>query len=313
MRQANAVLACLGLVSALGCGGKPEPKAAVPRAAARPAGLAANDAVPPYSYPAPVAGHFADANYGNYVLTDGIAYAGSDGGTVVVASEKAIASPILTATGCPMTYARALLLIRNSGLIEVRLDAAGQSAYFSVATPYDGRGREQDVGGRYWRTSGKLENGRITGKVEYKGKGGFTFDLPVAIPKVDDVGFGDIVSGTRFDSGRRAPSEAEVRAAFLAIRKAALAKDLRGMLAAQGFDAKQSEAIRGLPGIDADLGAHADRFLDPGTPEEADVGPGYGRIGSRGQNAKGQRFANYYEFAPCGDTLVMVGIGLNPQ
>lgn len=311
MRQVSAVLVCLGLASA-GCSGpSSETKTATAPAAAPTTTLPAQ--VKPYLYPAPVEGHYEDANYGNFDLRDGIAYASSTSGTVVLATEKAIASPILAGTSCPMTYARSLLLIRNSGALEVPLDASGKSPYFSPATPYNGQGREEEVGGHYWTMSGKVANGRIAGKLAYKGKGGFTFDLPVTVPKVDEIGFGDRVSGTRFDSGRRAPSEAELTAAYTAIRKAALAKDLAGMLAAQGFDAKQIESIRGLPKIDDDLAAHADRFLTPGEGIEPDVRAGYGQIGAHGKNSKGEAFANYYEFTPCGDKLVLVGIGLNPQ
>jgi hypothetical protein len=312
MRQASAVLVCLGLVSA-GCSGTSSEKQAASAPAATVPTTTVAAQVKPYVYPAPVEGHFEDANYGNFDLRDGIAYASSTSGTVVLATEKAIASPILAATTCPMTYARALLLIRNSGALESALDASGKSPYFSPATPYNGQGREEEVGGHYWTMTGKLANGRIAGKLAYKGKGGFTFDLPVTVPKVDEIGFGDRVSGTRIDTGRRAPSEAELTAAYTAIRKAALAKDLAGILAAQGFDAAQSEAIRGLPKIDADLAAHADRFLTPGDGIEPDVRAGYGQIGAHGKNSKGEAFSNYYEFAPCGDKLVLVSIGLNPQ
>ena len=316
MKRISAIAVGIGALLAGACGGSadkaPEARPATEAkpAATPPAGKAP---VVPYVYAAPVEGHFEDANYGNFDLRDGIAYASSTSGTVVLATEKAIASPVLAGSACPMTQARALMVIRNSGALEVTLDAAGKSKYFSAATPYNGQGREEEVGGRYWKTTGTLANGRITGKVEYKGKGGFTFDLPVTVPKVDEIGFGDQVSGTRIDAGRRAPSEAELTAAYAAIRKAALAKDLDGMLAAQAFDAKQIEAIRGLPNIDADLPAHADRFLTPGDGIEPDVRPGYGQIGAHGKNSKGEAFANYYEFAPCGDKLVLVSIGLNPQ
>lgn len=310
MRQASAVLVCLGLVSA-GCSApSSETKTASTPAAAPTTTVPAQ--VKPYVYPAPVEGHFEDANSGTFDLRDGIAYT-TGAGTAVVATEKAIASPILAATTCPMTYARSMILLRNSGFLELTLDAKGRSKYFSAGSPYGGQGREEEVGGSYWKSSGKVADGRIAGKVDYRGKGGFTFELPVTTPAVAEIGFGDRVSGTRFDSGRRAPSEAELTAAYTAIRKAALAKDLSGMLAAQGFDAKQIESIRGLPKIDADLAAHADRFLSPGDGLEPDVQAGYGQIGAHGKNSKGEAFANYYEFTPCGDKLVLVGIGLNPQ
>jgi hypothetical protein len=213
-----------------------------------------------------------------------------------------------------MTQARALTLLRNSGFLEVSLDANGGSDYFAAGTPYGGRGREAEVGGGYWKIDGgKVKDGRVAGRVAYKGRGQFEFDLPVAKPGVNEVSEGDMVSGRRTDESRRSPSEAELTAAYTAVRRAALAKDLKAMLAAQGFDAKQIEAIRGLAGIDGDLGPHADRFLDPGTPEEPTVQAGHASIGARGKNSKGAAFFNYYQFAPCGDKLVLVSIGENPQ
>lgn len=282
---------------------------------AAPSGTRAPAAPPsPYTYPPPVKGHYEEVNTGTFDLTDGIAYLASGGGTVVYVTEKAIASPVLTASTCPMTQARALTLLRNAAFLEVTLDAAGRSGYFAGGTPYGGRGREEDVGGGYWKIAlNEPGEGRIAGSVSYKRRGGFEFDLPVAKPGVSEVSEGDRVKGSRFDQTRRAPSEAEVAAAYTALRRAALAKDLKAMLSAQGFDAKQVEAIRGLPGIEADLQAHADRFLDPGSPEEPSVAPGFGNIGGRGKNSKGAAFANYYEFAPCGEALVLVGIGENPQ
>ena len=59
---------------------------------------------------------------------------------------------------------------------------------------------------------------------------------------------------------------------------AALKKSLKGLLAAQGFDAKQIAAIRGLDGIDADFTVYADRFLVPGAADEVTVRPGTGYV-----------------------------------
>jgi hypothetical protein len=85
------------------------------------------------------------------------------------------------------------------------------------------------------------------------------------------------------------------------------------MLAAQGFDAQQIGAIQGLPGIEADLQAHKDRFLTPGAPEEPRVSPGEGGVLGGGTNSRGEGYKNWYQFAPCGDALVLIGIGENPQ
>lgn len=283
--------------------------------AAAPAKAPASEAAPaPYTYPAPVKGHYEEVNTGTFDLVDGIAYAASGGGTVVYVTEKAIASPVLAGSTCPMTQARALTLLRNAAYLEVTLDASSRSSYFAGGTPYGGQGREEDVGGGYWKIAGgKLNDGRIAGTVSYKRRGQFEFDLPVFKPGVNEVSEGDRVKGQRADETRRAPSEAEATAAYTTLRRAAFARDLKTMLAAQGFDAKQVAAIRGLPGIDADLAAHADRFLDPGAPEEPSVGPGQASVAARGKSSKGAAFANYYQFAPCGDKLVLVGIGENPQ
>ena len=40
---------------------------------------------------------------------------------------------------------------------------------------------------------------------------------------------------------------------------------------------------------------------------------GNNQVGARGKNPKGSAFFNFYEFSPCGDKLVLVGIGENPQ
>ena len=301
------------LLALCGCG-TPSPGGGGTTASA-PAKAPATEAAPaPYTYPAPVKGHYEEVNTGSFDLVDGIAYTASGGGTVVYVTEKTIASPVLAGSTCPMTQARALTLLRNAAYLEVTLDASGGSSYFAGGTPYAGQGREEDVGGGYWKIAGgELSDGRIAGTVSYKGRGQFEFDLPVFKPGVNEVSEGDRVKGQRADETRRAPSEAEATAAYTTLRRAALAKDLKAMLAAQGFDAKQVASIRGLPDIDADLAAHADRFLDPGTPEEPSVGPGQGSVGGRGKNSKEAAFFNYYQFAPCGDKLVLVGIGENPQ
>jgi hypothetical protein len=302
-------------IAVAGCNADPQPGGkAAPRRGASAAPVRVPAAAPaPYVYPAPVKGHYKEVNTGDFDLVDGIAYTAS-GGTVVFVTEKAIASPVLAGSTCPMTQARALALLRKSAYLEVTVDAAGRSNYFAAGVPYGGQSREEDVGGRYWKiTGGKPAEGRVSGSVAYRGHGGFEFDLPVSKPGVNEVSMGDRVHGTRSDETRRAPTRDEVVAAYTAIRRAALAKDLEAMLRVQGFDAKQVEAIRGLPGIEADLPDHADRFMVPGDPEEADVRPGYGQVGGRGKNSKEKAFFNFYEFAPCGEKLVLVGIGENPQ
>lgn len=123
----------------------------------------------------------------------------------------------------------------------------------------------------------------------------------------------DRTQGNRYDVTAPKPTEQAVTAAYRAMHDAALKKNLKGLLAAQGFDAKQIAAIRGLEGIDADFTVYADRFLVPSAPDEVSVKPGTGYVRTEGSNSKGQKFANFYHFAPCGDHLVLVSIAENPQ
>ena len=112
------------------------------------------------------------------------------------------------------------------------------------------------------------------------------------------------------------PDAAAVSATFARIRAAALAKDLKGWLAAQGFSAEQIAAIRGLAGIDADLEQHALHFLSPETPKEAEeteMHTGEGYVRAEGANSAGAKFINYYYLVPCGDRLLLGMVGENPQ
>ena len=278
----------------------------------RPSGDA-RPAPAPYSYPPPVKGHYKEVNTGDFDLVDGIAYT-APAGTVVYVTSKPIASPMLAGSTCPMTQARALTVLRDASYLEVTLDAKARTPYFAGGSPYGGSGSETNVGGGYWKiTGGQVKDGRIAGTFTYTRHGRFEFDLPVAKPGITEVSEGDRVQGIRADAQAPAPSEAAILAAYAEVRRASLARDLKALLAAQGFDEKQIAAIRGLDGIDADLAAHADRFLEPGTPEEPSAQPGAGSVGAGGVNSKGAKFKNYYQFAPCGGKLVLVGIGLNPQ
>ena len=297
--------------------GTPENKTAAPAstAAAATAAPAAPAAPPPFEYAAPVKGHYKEINTGDFDLVDGLAYsAPGNKGTVVFVTSKPIASPVLSAATCPMTEARAIAVIRNSNWAEVTIDASGRSKFYGAGTQYQGTSRSTDVGSREWTIKdGKPAGGKIAGSVNYRGRGTFEFTLPVFTPQMTEVSESDVMDGKRYAADRRTPTEAELTKAYTDIRKAALAKDLKAMLELQGFDAKQVQAIRGLSGIEAELAAHADRFLDPGTPEEPQLEAGYGGIGGRGKNSKGEAFFNYYYFAPCGNRLLMTGIGLNPQ
>ena len=246
----------------------------------------------PYTYPAPVKGKYSEVNTGKFDLVDGVAYA-ADKDTVLYVTEKQIASPVLAGSACAMTQARALALLRNSGYVRVNMNASGKASYFEAGTPYGGK--MIDRAGRSTKVSGgKVKEGHVGGSVSDQGHAKFEFDLPVAGAEAS-----------------RTLTQDELLAAYKAVRSAAIKKDMKAMLSAQGFDAAQIEKIRGLAGIDADLAAHADRFLEPGAPEEPDLKAG--RIGGRGKNSKGAAFFNFYTFAPCGQKLVLVSIGENPQ
>lgn len=253
---------------------------------AKPAAVAA------YTYPPPVKGHFGEVNIGKFDLVDGVAYAeGKD--TVIYVTEKPIASPIVAASTCAITQARALALLRNSGYVVVSMNAAGAPDYFEAGTPFNGQ--MIDRAGRNVKISGgKTKDAHVSGTVADKSHGKFDFDLPVADARP-----------------ARAVTQDELFAAYTSVRRAAIAKDLKAMLSALGFEPKAIEAIRGLAGIDADFASHADRFLDPGAPEEPDLRAM--RVGGRGKNSKGAAFINYYTFATCGDKLVLVKVGENPQ
>ncbi len=264
----------------------------------------------PFTYPAPVSGHYAETDTGDFDLVDGLAYTASSGdGTVVYVTSKSIASPILSQAAAPMTEARAIALLRDAGYVEVTLDAAGKSSYFAHGSQLGSRGREEDAGGKYWKIeSKKPAAGRTAASVVHKDRGGFEFDLPIAKPKVAEVSEGDRVKGQRSPKDASTPEGTAVLDLYRALHKAAQAQDLGALLAAQGFSEEAIAAIRGLPGIDADFALFADRFLDPGEPEDPTVYEGYGGVRARGVNSKGEKYSNYYEFAPAGDRLLLIGI-----
>lgn len=303
------------LILSIACGRGAGP-AAASAPAAKTAAPPAEPAPAPYTYPAPVKGHLDDVNTGNFDLVDGIAYPARGGaGTVVYVTSKAIASPVLAGSPCPMTQARALTSIRDAGWVEVTLDRKGKSKFFTRGTAFGGTGREEEVGGRSWLSRLDLSGGRARGTVKHKEHGEFEFDLAVSSPKVREVSESDRMDGVRGDPQAAAPTEARLTAAYETLRAAAAKRDLKALLAPQGFDEAQVAAIRGLEGIGADFAVYADRFLSPGTPTPGEFQsyPGYGAVRSEGANAKGAKFVNYYWFTPCGETLVLVAISENPQ
>lgn len=292
----------------LACGARQSPTSGEP---AKPPAKEAPGAIEAYSYPAPVKGHYAEANIGEFDLVDGLAYK-APSGTVVQALSKSIASPLLS-DECPMTEARAITALRNARWLEVTLDDKGRSEYFGSGTPYDGTSREQESGGHYWTSHVDLRGGKAVGEVKYKGHGGFEFDLPLRQPSRGQVSESDQFSSLRGDPNAPQPSDAAVKSAYEAIHKAILAKDLAAALEVQGYSSKLIAALRGLDGIDDDLAVFADRFLEPGTADETQMQAGYGSVGASGKNSKGNAFINYYQFESCGDRLILVGVGENPQ
>ena len=263
-----------------------------------------------------VSGHVEEANVGAYDLVDGVAYRAAAGGVVVFVTAKPIASAALAGSSCPMTLARSLALLRNASWAEVTLDGDGDTPYFAYGTQYAGQSRADDPGGHYVSSSLDEEDGRAQGRARHSDYGGFTFDLPIQAPALREPSQRDRFDNRVWSANPKIPAEAEAVAAYQTLRRAALAKDLDALLAAQGFTAAQIAAVRALPGIDADLAAHADRFLTPGdlSPEdEVQLDKGYAQLAAIGKTAQGAPFLNVYELAPCGGHLVLVGIYLNPQ
>ena len=303
----------IAVLALAGCG-KDQSTSGEPGATAA-AKKVVEEKVPPYSYPAPVKGHFKDINIGDFDLVDGIAYPASTGtGTVVYLTSKPIASPLIAESACPMIEARVLTQMRNVGYLELTLDK-GASKYLIAGTPFAGSSYEQASSSHRWvnRTKGG-DAARVVGSFIDRGAGSYDFDLPLSQPKIGQRSNIDIEkSGARGDPTAPRPDQKAVTAAYTAVHDAAVKKNWKAMLGALGFDEKQNAAIRGLDGINADLAVYADRFLQPGTPEDFSAKPGTAYVKSAGVNSQGKKFANYYHFLPCGDHFVLVAIAENPQ
>lgn len=315
MRRFRLLSFALAVLVAVACGRR-EPGS--PGSLTAPPASPAAEAKPvPYTYPAPVKGSIHEINIGRFGLVDGVAFTAGDGaGTVVFASSRPIASPILADSPCPMTEARSLTTLRNASWAEVTVDAKGKSKYFGYGTAFDGSSFDKSPGGREFRVYRRPSPpNRIVGTAVHRSDGSFQFDLPVLLPEVREVSEMNRSDGRKSDENAPRPSEGPVTAAYLAVREAALAKNAKGILAAQGFGEKAIAAIRGLDGIDADLAVYADRFLQPGTPTPGEfmARPWTAYVRTEGVNSKGKKFANYYHFNSCGSRLVLVAISENPQ
>ncbi len=299
-----ALAACATTLFLFGCG--KEQSASAPDAAKAKA-AAVEEKVPPYSYAAPVKGHVKEANIGEFDLADGIAYTSTSGeGTVVYVVEKPIASPVLAGSACPLSLARALAELRNAGFAEVTLDPAGHSKYFAAGGAFGGSLGDQTRGD--WTSTLKGDVNRASGTVMHNRYGHFDFDLAVLTPKYDEISEGDSLRERKLSPTTPKPAEQALTATYVALHEAAQKKDLKGMLSALGFDDKQSLAIRGLAGIDADFALFADRFLNPGKPDDAMNRPGAGQVRAEGTKASGKNYVNDYYFDLCGDKLILTHV-----
>jgi hypothetical protein len=305
----------------LACGktgdGAPAAKSEVAPAAPAAAAKAEPARIEPWSYPAPVSGHLKEANTGDFDLVDGIAHPAREAakGTVVFVTAKPIASPLLAGSSCAASRARALMVLRNSGYAEVTLDAKGRSETFIYGTPYDGQSRGMDVGSHEWPAKISVEAGRAKGSVKHRYYGQWEFDLPISPTGGDQASEEDRMAAgyASWGGDAPAPSQTDALAAYGLTWRAVMDKDLGKYLELQGFSPEEALKIRGLAGIEEDWKLHRDRFLDPGAPEEPTLAAGFAAIGARGKNSKGEEFANYYEFTPCGGKMLLTSIGLNPQ
>ena len=311
MKRRCVVAACIAAIAMSGCGNEDSRSPGQEKKSAK----VVEEKVPPYTYPAPVKGHYKEANVGDFDVVDGIAYPDPGGrGTVVYVTSKPIASPMIAGSSCPMTHARALSQLRDASWLEVTL-AKGSSKYFAAGKSFGGSSREEEVGGHYWKSQVKsADPDRAEGQVVHRQHGSFQFDLPVSKPLVNEASQGDWIQGARWDKTAPKPAQQAIESAYKAVHDAAMKKDLKALLTAQGFDAKQVEAIRGLDGIDADLSLYSERLLNAAEAPEFSLKPGTGYVRIAGTNAKGKKFANYYHFAPCrGERMVLAFVAENPQ
>ena len=259
-----------------------------------------------------VKGHFDEINIGAFDLVDGIAWPAEGRGTVIYVTSKPIASSILAISPCPATLARTLTAIRNAGWVEVTIDANGKSDYFASGTPFDGQMRAIDPEGNYVSSRLKIAEERAQGQAAHSDYSEFEFDLPLAKPQVKEVSESDRMQDRHADASAPSPSQRALVDAYRAAHAAARAKDWDALIATLGFPAHVGR-IRALSGIDGELQRFADRFLTPGDPGETAVFNGRGFVRAEGVNSRGEKFVNYYWFAPCQEKLVLYMVGENPQ
>lgn len=214
----HSVTACAAVLAVLGCGKQPVVPAPAPKVV--------EEKVAPYTYPAPVKGHYKEINIGEFDLVDGIDYPATGGaGTVVYVTDKPIASPMIAGSACPMTQARVLAEMRDAKYLEVTL-THGISKYFAAGTYFGASSREQEAGARYWSGRMKEDPDRAIGGVVHKLHGKFDFDLPLSNPRVNEVSESDRIQGRRYDSTAPKPTEQAVTAAYQAAHDAARKRNL---------------------------------------------------------------------------------------
>jgi hypothetical protein len=166
----DVVAVCIATLAMWGCG-KEQPSPGASEKVVPSTKKAVEEKVAPYTYPAPVKGHYKEITIGEFDLVDGIAYPATGGaGTVVYVADKPIASPMIAGSACPMTQARVLAELRNAKYLEVTL-THGTSKYFAAGTYFGGSSREQEVGGRYWSSRMKEDPERAIGSVLHKRQG----------------------------------------------------------------------------------------------------------------------------------------------
>jgi hypothetical protein len=270
---------------------------------------------------ASVSGHVEETNVGRFDLVDGLAYRKSEGGgTVIVATSKAIVAPAaLAQSPCPATYARALTLLRGASHVEVSVGGTGSPEGIAIGAP---DGSSAFAGGLELGLTLDVRNDtRIAGRVARRVSGSryrsryeqiLTFDLPVWTPGEAQMREIDFVDGIKGPDDAATPTEEAVRHAYSVVRTSAADRNLNAWLQAQGFDASQSAAIRAIPGIRKDFATLAEQFLTPGTPDQIWVRPGIAGVEAEGTNGKGEKYRTGYYFLTCRTQLVLVRVAGSP-
>ena len=131
--------------------------------------------------------HFKQAGLPGFAIDPLAVAAGDDvvGQAAEWASTKLASGPVLvyaTAEPSAVKAIQARLGVEQAGALVEALPAAVVGRYESMRTSFGGSSREQDVGGRYWQSKLKLDDGRAKGVVVHKRDGHFEFDLPLLPP-----------------------------------------------------------------------------------------------------------------------------------